>query len=149
MAFFSRNGTRMTLRVRSADLNRWRGLPSRFDVRWRCFLVRPSKPRSKNSSQNGSAASRNPASPNSSRHKSVAGLAGTVKRAADVILASAALVLLSPLLAIIALAVRAGDGRSVLYRQVRLGLNSRPFTIIKFRTMQEEAERELGPIWAV
>src|SRR5437660_925875 len=106
----------MTLCVRSAGSNQWRGLRSRFDVRWRHFLVRHSKPKSKNSSQNGAAANRNLASPNSSRHKSVVGLSGIVKRAMDVMVSSAALVVLSPLLAVIALAIRMTDGGSVLYR---------------------------------
>jgi putative colanic acid biosynthesis UDP-glucose lipid carrier transferase len=56
---------------------------------------------------------------------------------------------LSPLLAAIALAVRFGDGGAVLYRQTRVGFNGRHFTIIKFRTMLEDAERDLGPIWSV
>jgi len=67
----------------------------------------------------------------------------------DVMVSSAALVVFSPLLAIIALAIRVTDGGSVLYRQIRVGLDGAPFTIIKFRTMQEDAERDLGPIWAV
>jgi lipopolysaccharide/colanic/teichoic acid biosynthesis glycosyltransferase len=57
--------------------------------------------------------------------------------------------MLSPLLGAIALAVRLSDGGAVLYRQVRVGLDRRRFTIIKFRTMHEDAERDLGPIWSV
>ena len=64
-------------------------------------------------------------------------------------LSGAALILLAPLLAIIALAVRLTDGGPVLYRQVRIGLDRQRFTIIKFRTMQEQAERDLGAIWSV
>ncbi len=60
-----------------------------------------------------------------------------------------ALVILSPLLALIALAVRVSDDGPVLYRQTRVGLDGRRFTIIKFRTMQEHAERDLGAIWSV
>jgi lipopolysaccharide/colanic/teichoic acid biosynthesis glycosyltransferase len=63
--------------------------------------------------------------------------------------AGAALLLLSPVLAFIALAIRLTDGGPILYRQVRVGLNRRRFTIIKFRTMHEHAERDLGAIWAV
>jgi lipopolysaccharide/colanic/teichoic acid biosynthesis glycosyltransferase len=47
-----------------------------------------------------------------------------------------ALVLLSPLLAAIALAVLASQGRPVLFRQVRPGHRGRPFTMVKFRTMR-------------
>src|SRR5207244_7669115 len=60
-----------------------------------------------------------------------------------------ALVLLSPLVAIIALAVRISGRGPILYRQTRVGLNGRRFTIIKFRTMHEHAERDLGAIWSV
>ena len=77
------------------------------------------------------------------------GLSGFIKRAIDVTLAGAALILLAPLLAIIALVVRRTDGGPVLYRQVRIGLDRQRFTIIKFLTMQEQAERDLGAIWSV
>jgi lipopolysaccharide/colanic/teichoic acid biosynthesis glycosyltransferase len=60
-----------------------------------------------------------------------------------------ALILLAPLLAVIAATVRLSDGGSILYRQTRVGLGGRRFTIIKFRTMLEQAERDLGPIWSV
>ena len=59
------------------------------------------------------------------------------------------MIFLSPLLAAIAIAVRWTDGGSVLYRQVRVGLAGRRFTMIKFRTMHADAERDLGPIWSV
>jgi len=53
------------------------------------------------------------------------------------------------LLALIAIAVRLTDGGPVFYRQIRVGLDRRRFTIIKFRTMPTDAERDLGPIWSV
>lgn len=65
------------------------------------------------------------------------------------VVSAVALVLLSPLFAVIALAVRITDGGPALYRQTRVGLGGRRFTLIKFRTMQEGAERDLGPIWSV
>ena len=52
-------------------------------------------------------------------------------------------------MAAIALAIRFGDGGSIFYRQVRVGLDRRRFTIIKFRTMREDAEQHLGAIWSV
>jgi lipopolysaccharide/colanic/teichoic acid biosynthesis glycosyltransferase len=72
-----------------------------------------------------------------------------VKRSFDVSVASAALILLSPLLTLIALIVRICDGGAVFYRQTRVGLDGRHFTMIKFRTMAEDAESHLGAIWAV
>lgn len=69
------------------------------------------------------------------------------KRACDVVLASAALVVLSPVLAAIAAAIRVGMGSPVLFRQRRPGLAGRPFTILKFRTMTagRDAEGNLLP----
>jgi sugar transferase EpsL len=60
-----------------------------------------------------------------------------VKRAIDVVGAAAALVLLSPLLAVVWVLVRVRMGEPVLFRQVRPGLGGRPFTMLKFRTMTE------------
>jgi len=57
------------------------------------------------------------------------------RRVADVLLSLALLVVLSPLLALIALAIRATSSGPVLYRQTRCGLNGRPFTFLKFRSM--------------
>ncbi len=50
--------------------------------------------------------------------------------------------------ALIPLAIKLGDGGPVFYTQTRLGLNGKPFNIIKFRTMIEDAESEVGPVWA-
>jgi sugar transferase EpsL len=58
-----------------------------------------------------------------------------LKRAIDVLGASAALVVLSPLLAVVALLVRVRMGKPVLFRQERPGRGGRPFTMTKFRTM--------------
>jgi lipopolysaccharide/colanic/teichoic acid biosynthesis glycosyltransferase len=111
--------------------------------------VKPSKPGFGNSSPGGPVSNPRIGSSPFNRHKAIAGLTGLAKRAIDVVLAGAALLLLSPLFGVIALAIRLSDGGSILYRQVRVGLNRRRFTIIKFRTMQEYAERDLGAIWSV
>ena len=67
----------------------------------------------------------------------------------DCLIAITALIVLAPVLAAIAIIVKAADGGPILYRQIRVGLQGRHFTIIKFRTMNEHAERDLGPIWSV
>ncbi len=72
-----------------------------------------------------------------------------MKRSIDVVVSAIALIVLAPAFAAVALAVRFTDGGAVLYRQTRVGLDGRHFTIIKFRTMQEHAERDLGAIWSV
>jgi exopolysaccharide biosynthesis polyprenyl glycosylphosphotransferase len=70
-----------------------------------------------------------------------------VKRTLDLGIAATALVLLSPLFAVIALAIRL-TGRPIFYLQTRMGLDGRPFEIVKFRSMRLDAEDELGPTWA-
>ena len=59
-----------------------------------------------------------------------------MKRFMDIIFASVALILLSPVLLIVALAILFTMGTPVLFRQQRPGLHGRPFGIIKFRTMR-------------
>jgi sugar transferase (PEP-CTERM system associated) len=63
-------------------------------------------------------------------------------------IASAALVLTSPLMLLTALAVKLTSSGPVLYRQVRVGLNGKPFTLFKFRSMRENAEAGTGAVWA-
>ena len=67
-------------------------------------------------------------------------IALVVKRLVDVTIAAAALALASPLLALIALAVRVDSSGPSLFRQRRTGLNGREFTLLKFRTMVLGAE---------
>jgi lipopolysaccharide/colanic/teichoic acid biosynthesis glycosyltransferase len=57
------------------------------------------------------------------------------KRLLDICFASALLVVTSPLLLFTAVLVRVTSPGSILFRQTRLGLNRRPFTLYKFRTM--------------
>lgn len=59
------------------------------------------------------------------------------KRALDLALTVPALVVLSPLLAGLALAVRLTMGAPVIFRQTRPGRDGRPFTLLKFRTMTD------------
>jgi exopolysaccharide biosynthesis polyprenyl glycosylphosphotransferase len=69
-----------------------------------------------------------------------------LKRALDVTVSAATLILAAPLMAYIALRIRYDSPGPVLFRQVRLGQNRRPFTVLKFRTMKvgtdESAHRE-------
>ncbi len=68
------------------------------------------------------------------------------KRLIDVVAASAALVLLAPLIAGLALAVRLKLGGPVLFRQERPGLHGRPFILIKFRTMLDARTADGQPL---
>ena len=63
-----------------------------------------------------------------------------VKRALDVITSTAGLLVLSPLLAAIALMVKARLGSPILFKQERPGLRGKPFQIYKFRTMTNERD---------
>ena len=70
------------------------------------------------------------------------------KRAFDVIFSLAVLVFLSPVLAILAAAVKLTSRGPVLYGQERMGLDGQRFRMMKLRTMRVDAERESGPVWA-
>ena len=61
------------------------------------------------------------------------------KRTLDLIAASLALIVLSPLFALIAVAIVLDSSGPVIFRQRRSGLNGRPFTLLKFRTMFQGA----------
>src|SRR5262245_57045188 len=138
-----------TLCMQSVDLNRWRGLRSRCDARWRNFLVKPSRIRFGNSSNSESPLNRTQKSRRFSPHKSITGASGFIKRTADVAFSVAALFVLSPLLLLIAIAVKMMDGGHVLYPARSVGLQGRRFTIIKVRTLHLDPERDLGAISSV
>jgi len=70
------------------------------------------------------------------------------RRFFDLVLAVPALVLLSPLLLLVALAVLIDSGAPILYKQTRVGRLGRNFEILKFRTMRVDAEIATGPVWA-
>ena len=63
------------------------------------------------------------------------------KRLMDVVLSAIALIALSPVMLIVALTILMAEGTPVLFRQVRVGLHGRPFTVLKFRTMVSNAEQ--------
>ena len=69
-----------------------------------------------------------------------------LKRLLDIIIASVALILLSPLYAFVAYKVKKNLGSPVLFRQVRPGLNGKPFKMIKFRTMKDAVDAEGNPL---
>lgn len=71
-----------------------------------------------------------------------------VKRAMDLVVSSLILVLLSPIMLLIAILVKLTSAGPVFLIQERVGLDGRPFTIIKFRTMHADAERDTGAVWA-
>jgi Undecaprenyl-phosphate glucose phosphotransferase len=70
----------------------------------------------------------------------------TLKRAVDLVGSTALLIILSPLLTLIALAIKLDSSGPVFYAQERMGLDARPFWCLKFRSMRADAERN-GPGW--
>lgn len=69
-----------------------------------------------------------------------------IKRTVDLVVATTALVLLAPLYAAVALAIKLDDGGPVFFRQERVGQNGRPFHMHKFRSMAVDAEARLADL---
>jgi exopolysaccharide biosynthesis polyprenyl glycosylphosphotransferase len=71
-----------------------------------------------------------------------------VKRAFDLLVAAAALIVFSPVMLVVAIAIWLEDRGPLLYRQIRMGLDGKPFEIVKFRSMRVGAENGTGAVWA-
>lgn len=72
-----------------------------------------------------------------------------LKRAADVAISGATLVALAPLLIAVALGIKLSSRGPVFFIQERVGMDGRPFPLVKFRSMHVDAESESGPVWAI
>ena len=70
-------------------------------------------------------------------------LQAAMKRAVDFVLSALLLIILSPVMGLVAFAVKLTSMGPVLFRQKRLGFNGEPFTLFKFRTMRADAEKIL------
>jgi sugar transferase (PEP-CTERM system associated) len=70
------------------------------------------------------------------------------KRLYSFAISAVALILCSPLMLLVALAIMLESRGGVLFRQVRVGKGGRTFEILKFRSMRAGAESETGPVWA-
>jgi lipopolysaccharide/colanic/teichoic acid biosynthesis glycosyltransferase len=68
-----------------------------------------------------------------------------MKRLIDIILSSMALILLSPLFAVVAILIKVDSAGPIFYRGIRIGRYGKPFRIYKFRTMVANAEKLGGP----
>jgi len=73
----------------------------------------------------------------------------SLKRAFDIVGASAGLLVFAPVMAIAFVAVLLDDGRPVIFRQARLGYRRRPFSIIKIRTMRDGRVTRVGRVLRV
>lgn len=71
-----------------------------------------------------------------------------MKRVIDVLFSGAFLLITSPFLLVITIAVKISSPGPVFYRQERMGLNGKKFDMLKFRSMPVDAEQKSGPVWA-
>lgn len=71
-----------------------------------------------------------------------------VKRVTDFVLSITILLAVSPLMLVISFLVKVTSKGPVFYSQERMGLDGKIFSMLKFRTMEIQAEKETGPVWA-
>ena len=77
------------------------------------------------------------------------GWSSLAKRTMDIILAALGLAILLPFFPFLALAIWWEDRGPIFYKQERMGLDGKPFMILKFRSMRVNAESSSGPVWAI
>lgn len=73
------------------------------------------------------------------QRSNISGLQGLVKRSMDIVLSLLALIILSPVLLVIAIMVKLESPGPVMFRQMRLGMNEKPFRMLKFRSMRQDS----------
>ena len=83
------------------------------------------------------------------RNPNLGGPTRFIKRGFDIVVAVTALILLSPVLAGAALAVRIDGGPGVIFRQVRVGRDGKHFELLKFRSMRPANDLESQTMWSV
>lgn len=66
----------------------------------------------------------------------------SIKRFTDILISASALVLLSPIIVILSWKIRKNLGSPILFRQIRPGLNGKPFEMIKFRSMTDAIDKD-------
>lgn len=71
-----------------------------------------------------------------------------VKRAFDILISGIGLIVASPIMAVVAIAIKLEDGGPVFYKQKRLTINEKEFEILKFRSMIVDAEKFSGEVLA-
>ncbi|MFQ5964397.1 MAG: undecaprenyl-phosphate glucose phosphotransferase [Candidatus Scalinduaceae bacterium] len=71
-----------------------------------------------------------------------------IKRSTDILLSLLIMLITSPLVLFISLLIKVTSEGPLLYKQERMGLDGKVFTMLKYRTMKIQAEEETGPVWA-
>jgi exopolysaccharide biosynthesis polyprenyl glycosylphosphotransferase len=82
------------------------------------------------------------------RDVALSGWRRTLKRAVDVLVSGTVLILLSPLILFLAVLVMIESSGQAFFVQERMGLDAKPFPILKLRTMRQDAEKLTGAVWA-
>lgn len=82
------------------------------------------------------------------RETPMQGVSGIIKRLIDIVFSLFALIVLSPLMLIIAAAIRVTSPGKAIFRQERVGRAGKRFNIYKFRSMRVDAEDNVGHVWA-
>lgn len=83
------------------------------------------------------------------RNPNLQGISRLIKRVFDVFVSGLSLLILSPILVAVAVAVRIEGGRGVIFRQVRVGRDGKQFQLLKFRSMRPASEVESQTQWNV
>ncbi len=71
-----------------------------------------------------------------------------IKRIMDIILSLILIIILAPLMLLVTLSIYLTDGGSPIFKQKRVTINNKIFTVYKFRTMIKNAEKNTGAVWA-
>jgi len=71
-----------------------------------------------------------------------------LKKVFDLTLSTVLLIILSPLLLVLSIAIKLNSKGPILYKQERIGQDNKIFTMYKFRSMRMDAEEHTGPVWA-
>ncbi len=67
-----------------------------------------------------------------------------LKRLSDIIISLTMLIILSPIMVVVAIIIKSTSPGKVIFKQERVGLNSKPFVMYKFRSMREETEDDIS-----
>lgn len=71
-----------------------------------------------------------------------------LKRLIDIAISVVSLIVLSPIMLLLGIFIKLDTPGPVFYKQARVGLRGKKFTLIKFRSMVSDAEKQTGPVWA-
>jgi sugar transferase (PEP-CTERM system associated) len=69
------------------------------------------------------------------------------KRILSLLISSVLLILLAPVMLLLMILIKLDSRGPIFYRQERVGQDGKPFMLVKFRSMYENAENETGPVW--